>query len=34
MENEYPEVWLIDGEEVRYNWYEDDGITSFNPNRK
>ena len=34
MENEYPEVWLIDGEEVRYDWYEDDGITSFNPNRK
>ena len=34
MENEYPELWLIDGEEVRYNWYEDDGITSFNPNRK
>ena len=34
MENEYPEVWLIDGEEVRYNWYEADGIASFNPNRK
>ncbi len=34
MENEYPELWLIDGEEVRYNWYEEDGITSFNPNRK
>lgn len=33
MENEYPEVWLIDGEEVRYNWYEDMGIGSFNPNR-
>jgi len=34
MENEYPEVWLIDGEEVRYNWYDDDGITSFDPGNK
>lgn len=34
MENEYPEVWLIDGKEVRYNWYDEQGITSFNPNKK
>lgn len=34
MENEYPEVWLIAGKEVRYNWYDDQGITSFNPNRR
>jgi len=33
MENEYPELWLIDGEEVRYNWYEED-VPAFNPNRK
>ena len=31
METTCPELWLIDGEEVRYNWYEDAGVASFHP---
>lgn len=31
MENQYPERWLIDGEEVCYNWYTEEGIDSFRP---
>lgn len=34
MENECPELWLIDGEEVRYNWYEEDGSSLFDPSKK
>ena len=34
MENECPELWLIDGEEVRYNWYEEDGSSLFDPGKK
>lgn len=34
MENEYPAVWEIDGEVVRYDWYLGDGTNAFNPNRK
>ncbi|MBQ4085381.1 MAG: hypothetical protein IJC54_02265 [Clostridia bacterium] len=33
MENRYPELWLIDGETVRYNWYEEAGANTFNPNK-
>ncbi len=32
MENVFPERWLIDGEEVRYSWYDEEGVDSFNPN--
>lgn len=31
MENAFPERWLIDGEEVRYNWYDEMGVDSFHP---
>lgn len=31
MDNECPEIWLIDGKEVRYDWYEDTGVASFRP---
>ncbi len=34
MENESPALWLIDGKEVRYNWYDDLGVDSFHPNEK
>jgi len=33
MENRYPELWLIDGEIVRYNWYEPTGANTFDPNK-
>lgn len=32
MENEHPALWLIDGEKVFYNWYEETGVDSFEPN--
>ena len=31
MDNECPALWLIDGEEVHYNWYEETGVASFKP---
>ena len=31
MESTCPELWLIDGEEVKYNWYENTGVASFKP---
>ncbi len=34
MENQFPARWLIDGEEVYYNWYTEEGIDSFKPVRK
>lgn len=34
MENECPEIWEIDGEIVRCDWYLGDGASSFDPNRK
>lgn len=34
MENEYPAVWEINGEIVRYDWYLGDGTNSFDPMRK
>ncbi|MBQ8511958.1 MAG: alpha-galactosidase, partial [Clostridia bacterium] len=31
MDNDYPALWEIDGEIVRYNWYPEKGATNFNP---
>ena len=31
MENQYPAHWLIDGKEVYYNWYTEEGMDSFRP---
>lgn len=31
MENQFPAHWLIDGKEVYYNWYSEEGIDSFRP---
>ena len=34
MENKCPARWLIDCKEVYYNWYTEDGVSSFDPNSK
>lgn len=34
MENKCPARWIIDGKEVYYNWYTEDGVSSFDPNSK
>ena len=31
MENTCPERWLLNGEEIRFNWYPECGAESFNP---
>ena len=31
MENTCPEVWLLNGERIRFCWYPETGAESFNP---
>ena len=34
MENESPAIWEIDGEIVKYNWFDENGAETFKPERK